>query len=110
MQISVHLTFSITAINPEVERWWAEWCLAEMPPGTRLTATLPGNAVTVFVSLSYASSYSLSEARRLMAQWMVLCFDFGCRRQQKRHAAAPPPTAGGAEENGKKQAETGGSG
>lgn len=48
-----------------------------MPPDTRLTATLPETAVKIFVSLSYASSYSLfllclSKARRLMVQWMLL--------------------------------------
>lgn len=55
-----------------MERW-----LAEMPPDTRLIATLWGIAVMIFVSLGYANNYSLfllclSKARRLVAQRRLL--------------------------------------
>lgn len=82
--------FNIKAINPGVERWWAECCLSEMPPGRRLTAALPGTDVTILVSLSYVNSYShfplcLSKARRLMVQWMLLLRQRVERKQCKIH-------------------------
>lgn len=61
-----------------------------MPLDTRLAAALPGVAGIIFVSLSYASSYSvfilcLSKARMLVAQWMPLLRQGAERKQFKIH-------------------------